>query len=328
MNSEAFLSSIRVESLQSLILIVDDDQFGRAQLTQLLEAEGYKVVEASDGASCLEAYEQYHPDLVLLDLDLPDQNGLNCCSLIYGMSGGAYTPIMVLTGSEDVESIDSAFELGVADYVIKPISWPIFRHRLRRCLENSQKNRQLETENQQLARLATLDGLTRIPNRRRFDEYLDAMWRQMVREQDWISIIIGDVDYFKAYNDSYGHLAGDHCLQKIAEALNQCCYRPLDLVARYGGEEFSMVLPQTDLIGAFNLAERLKVAIESLNIPHSGSEIDSVLTMSFGVAAARPNANMWADLLLASADEALYKAKSLGRRQAFGIEVKNSSLNG
>jgi diguanylate cyclase (GGDEF)-like protein len=196
---------------------------------------------------------------------------------------------------------------------------------LRRLLEESHKNRCLETENQQLIRLATLDSLTRIANRRRFDEHLDAMWRQMVREEDWIALIIGDVDFFKAYNDTYGHLEGDRCLQQIAEALSQCCYRPLDLVARYGGEEFSLVLPQTNLTGAFNLAQRLQSAIGALNIPHSGSEIDCVLTMSFGVAATRPNANMWADLLLASADEALYKAKSLGRHQAFGIEVKSSS---
>jgi diguanylate cyclase (GGDEF)-like protein len=327
MNTELLLSSTRLDLLKSVILIVDGDELARLQLRTWLEADGYKVVEAVDGASCLEAYERHHPDLVLLELVLLDQSGLDCCAQMYGMSGGQYTPIVILAGWQDKCSIERAFELGVADYVIKPIPWPIFRYRLRRFLEDSQKYRQLETENQQLVRLATLDGLTRIPNRRRFDEHLDAMWRQMVREKDWIAVLIGDVDYFKAYNDSYGHLAGDHCLQKIAEALNQCCYRPLDLVARYGGEEFSMVLPQTDLTGAFNLAERLKSAISALNISHSGSEIDNVLTMSFGVAAAQPNANMWADLLLASADEALYKAKSLGRHQAFGIEVKSSSLD-
>jgi diguanylate cyclase (GGDEF)-like protein len=328
MNSELLLSSTRLDLLKSVILIVDGDELARLQLRTWLEADGYKVAEAVDGASCLEAYERYHPDLVLLELVLPDQSGLDCCTQVYGMSGGHYTPIVIVTGCADERSIACAFKLGVTDYVTKPILWPIFRYRLQRFLEDSQKYRQLETENQQLVRLATLDGLTRIPNRRRFDEHLDAMWRQMVREKDWIAVIIGDVDYFKAYNDSYGHLAGDHCLQKIAEALNQCCYRPLDLVARYGGEEFSVVLPQTDLAGAFNLAERLKSAVSALNIPHSGSEIDSILTMSFGVAAARPNANMWADLLLASADEALYKAKSLGRHQVFGIEVKNSSLEG
>ncbi|WP_404786820.1 diguanylate cyclase domain-containing protein [Altericista sp. CCNU0014] len=324
MNSESFLSSSRFDLLKSLILIVDDDRLVRMQLRVWLEADGYRVVEASDSASCLAAYEQYHPDLVLLDLVLPDRNGLDCCAQIYGMSGGSYTPIVVLTECEDEQSIERAFALGVADYVTKPIPWLIFRHRLRRFLEESQKNRRLETENQQLTRLATLDGLTRIPNRRRFDEHLDAMWRQMVREEDWIAIAIGDVDFFKAYNDTYGHLAGDRCLQQIAETLRQCCYRPLDLVARYGGEEFSIVLPQTNLAGALSLAERLRVAIDTLKIPHSGSEVDGIVTMSFGVAAARPDVNMWADLLLEATDAALYKAKSLGRHQAYGVKLQGT----
>lgn len=323
MNSEQSLNSSRFDLLKSLILIADDDRLVRTRLRVWLEADGYKVIEASDGAACLAAYEQYHPDLVLLDLILPDRSGLDCCAQIYGMSGGNYTPIVIITGCEDAQSIERAFALGAVDYATKPIPWPIFRHRLRRFLEESRKNRRLETENQQLARLATLDGLTRIPNRRRFDEHLDAMWRQMVREEDWISIVIGDVDFFKAYNDTYGHLEGDRCLQKIAETLSQCCYRPLDLVARYGGEEFSLVLPQTNLTGALNLAARLSEAIAALNIPHSGSSVDSSVTMSFGVAAARPDANMWADLLLEATDEALYKAKSLGRHQAYGVEVKN-----
>jgi diguanylate cyclase (GGDEF)-like protein len=325
MNSEQSLNSSRFDLLKPLILIADDDRLVRTRLRAWLEADGYKVIEASDGATCLSAYERFHPDLVLLDLVLPDQSGLDCCAQIYGMSGGNYTPIVIVTGCEDETSIEHAFALGVVDYVTKPIPWPVFRHRLRRLLEESRKNRRLETENQQLARLASLDGLTRIPNRRRFDEHLDAMWRQMVRQEDWISIVIGDVDFFKAFNDTYGHLAGDDCLQKIAETLRQCCYRPLDLVARYGGEEFSLILPQTNLTGALNLAARLSEAIAALNIPHSGSSVDSSVTMSFGVAAARPDANMWADLLLGATDEALYKAKFLGRHQAYGVEVKRSS---
>jgi diguanylate cyclase (GGDEF)-like protein len=326
MNAESFPRSSRPDLLKSLILIVDDDLSERTKLRLSLEADGYKVVEASDGASCLDAYERCHPDLVLLELVLPDRSGLDCCARIDSMSGGHYTPIIILTGAQDNPSIDRAFELGVADYVTKPIVWPIFRHQLRRFLHESHKNRRLETENQRLVRLATLDGLTQIPNRRRFDEHLDTMWRQMVRQEDWIAIAIGDVDFFKAYNDTYGHLAGDRCLQHIAEALSRCCYRPLDLVARYGGEEFSVILPQTNLVGALSLAKRLQSAIDGLKIPHSGSQIERIVTMSFGVAAAQPNANMWADSLLAATDEALYKAKSLGRHQAYGVEVTSLSL--
>lgn len=321
MNSEQFLSS-SFDALQPVVLIVDDDRIVRVQLRLWLEAEGYCVVEAADGASCLKAYEQHHPDLVLLDIILPDQDGLDCCRQLHGMSGGSYTPILMMTGCRDEQSIERAFALGAIDYVTKPILWPILRHRLRRLLTESQRHRHLETENQQLLRLATLDSLTQIPNRRRFDEHLDAMWRQMVREGGWLSIVMGDVDFFKAYNDTYGHLSGDSCLQQIAKVLSQCCYRPLDLVARYGGEEFSVILPQTDLKGALRLTTRMGAAVDALQIPHSGSQVDAAVTMSFGVAAARPDVNMWSDLLLAATDEALYKAKAAGRKQSYGIEIQ------
>jgi diguanylate cyclase (GGDEF)-like protein len=321
MNSERILSGSSFDLIKSLILVVDDDRVVRAQLRHWLEAEGYRVVEAEDGAECLSAYEQHHPDLVLLDVILPDLDGLACCKQLQGMSGGSYTPILMMTGCEDETSINRAFAWGAVDYIIKPIAWSILRHRLRRLLQDSRRNRNLETENQQLIRLATLDSLTQIPNRRRFDEHLDAMWRQMVREERWISIVIGDVDFFKAYNDTYGHPTGDQCLQKIASALSQCCHRPLDLVARYGGEEFSIILPQTDLKGALSLTDRMKVAIETLQIPHSESLVDDFVSMSFGAAAAKPSANMWNGLLLEATDEALYKAKAAGRKQACGIEI-------
>lgn len=322
MNSERILSSSNsFNLLKSLILVVDDDRAVRMQLRHWLEAEGYRIVEAEDGAACLSAYERHHPDLVLLDIILPDQDGLECCKQLQCMSGGSYTPILMMTGCEDEASINRAFDWGAVDYIVKPIAWPILRHRLRRLLQDSRRNRNLETENQQLMRLATLDSLTQIPNRRRFDEHLDAMWRQMVREGGLISMVIGDVDFFKAYNDTYGHPTGDQCLQTIAKALSQCCHRPLDLVARYGGEEFSIILPQTDLKGALNLTARMKLAIEALQIPHRESLVDNFVTMSFGAAAAQPSVNMWSGLLLEATDEALYKAKAAGRKQTCGVEI-------
>ncbi len=293
MNSERILSSSSsFNLLKSLILVVDDDRAVRMQLRHWLEAEGYRVVEAADGSACLSAYEQQHPDLVLLDVILPNQDGLECCKQIQRMSGGSYTPILMMTGCEDEASINRAFAWGAIDYIVKPIAWSILRHRLRRLLQDSRRNRNLETENQQLMRLATLDSLTQIPNRRRFDEHLDAMWRQMVREGGWISMVIGDVDFFKAYNDTYGHPTGDQCLQTIAKALSQCCHRPLDLVSRYGGEEFGIILPQADLKGALNLTARMKVAIETLQISHRESLVDDFVTMSFGAAAIRPSVNI------------------------------------
>jgi diguanylate cyclase (GGDEF)-like protein len=317
MNTEQ-ISSDGSNFLKSVILVVDDDRVVRIQLRLWLEAEGYRVVEAVDGATCLDVYTQQHPDLVLLDIILPDQDGLDCCQKIQNMSRA--TPILMMTGCDDEESITRAFALGAIDYVTKPIPWSILRHRLRRLLEESQRNRFLETENQQLMRLATLDSLTQIPNRRRFDEHFDAMWRQMVREDGWMALVMGDVDYFKPYNDTYGHPAGDQCLQQIADVLTQCCYRPLDLAARYGGEEFCIILPLTDLKGALKLSNRIADAIDALQIPHRGSLVGPIVTMSFGVAATRPQKDICSDLFLEATDEALYKAKKAGRHQSYGIE--------
>jgi diguanylate cyclase (GGDEF)-like protein len=307
--------------LRSLILIVDDDRSIRAQLRLWLENDGYRVVEAVDCDTCLTAYSDYHPDLVLLDIVLPDRDGLQCCEKLHDLSGGKYTPILMISGLTDDQTIESAFELGVQDYIIKPLRWSLLRHQLRRLLEQAERNRQLESENQQLTRLATLDSLTRIPNRRRFDEHLDAMWRQMIREDDWLAIVLGDVDFFKSYNDVYGHLAGDHCLQSIAQALSQCCRRPLDLIARYGGEEFGIVLPKTDLEGALKVGTDMEETVRSLHLPHQSSEIADQVTMSFGVAAMFPTANSIPDSLLEATDRSLYAAKRQGRACVVGYEV-------
>jgi diguanylate cyclase (GGDEF)-like protein len=317
--------SFEAKMLRSLILIVDDDRSVRTQLRIWLENDGYRVVEAVDCATCLAAYSEYHPDLVLLDIVLPDIDGLQCCEKLHDLSGGEYTPILMISGVTDDQTIERAFKLGIQDYIIKPLRWSLLRHQLRHLLEQSERNRQLESENQQLTRLATLDSLTRIPNRRRFDEHLDAMWRQMIREDDWLSIILGDVDFFKPYNDVYGHLAGDHCLQSIAQTLNQCCRRPLDLVTRYGGEEFGVILPKTDLEGALKLGTDMELAVRSLNLPHKASDTIDHVTMSFGVASMFPTTNSIPDSLLEATDRSLYAAKRQGRACVVGYEVEVSA---
>ncbi|MGB8701414.1 MAG: diguanylate cyclase [Thermosynechococcaceae cyanobacterium] len=307
--------------IQPLILVTDEDPRMRRQWRIWLEKDAYRVEEATDCASCLVAYAKYHPDLVMLEMGLSDQDGLQCCEQLHHLSGGEYTPLLILTDEIDDSAIERAFALGIADYIPKPVHWSLLRHRLRRLLAQAQQYRRLEAENQQLTRLASLDSLTRIANRRRFDDHLDSMWRQMIREQDWLSIILGDVDFFKAYNDAYGHPSGDQCLQRIAAALYQCCRRPLDLVARYGGEEFGIVLPKTKLNGALTLGARMQTAIGQLQIPHQESHIDPFVTMSFGVATLRPGLNMSTDGLLEATDKALYTAKSLGRNQVYGHEI-------
>lgn len=167
--------------------------------------------------------------------------------------------------------------------------------------------------NLELERLATLDGLTQVANRRRFDEYLSQEWRRVAREQQYLSLILCDVDYFKSYNDHYGHQAGDACLKRVAAAMRNTLKRPADLVARYGGEEFAIILPSTAMQGAIAVAQAIQKAIKLLRLPHIQSQISDFITVSFGVSSIIPTHNLRAETLITTADEALYEAKKQGR---------------
>lgn len=171
----------------------------------------------------------------------------------------------------------------------------------------------LRKANLELERLATLDGLTQVANRRRFDEYLSQEWRRMAREQQYLSLILCDVDYFKSYNDHYGHQAGDACLKRLAAAMRNTLKRPADLVARYGGEEFAIILPSTAMQGAIAVAQAIQKAIKLLRLPHIQSQISDFITVSFGVSSIIPTHNLRAETLITTADEALYEAKKQGR---------------
>jgi diguanylate cyclase (GGDEF)-like protein len=172
--------------------------------------------------------------------------------------------------------------------------------------------------------LAELDSLTQIANRRRFDSYLDHQWRQTLREQASLSVILCDIDYFKQYNDAYGHRAGDICLQQVAKALQNTLKRPADLFARYGGEEFAAILPQTSETGAIRVAERMQAAIAQLQIPHSRSTVCPHVTVSIGIASTLPHQGRSQTNLLDEADQRLYRAKQQGRNQI--VHSHNHSL--
>ncbi|MBD2388387.1 diguanylate cyclase domain-containing protein [Cylindrospermum sp. FACHB-282] len=171
----------------------------------------------------------------------------------------------------------------------------------------------LQDANQKLEQLANLDGLTQVANRRCFDGRLKHEWQRLAREQQPLSLILFDLDGFKRYNDCYGHLAGDDCLVRIAQAVQKAVRRPADLVARYGGEEFTVLLPNTDLEGAINVAQNIQQAIYNLAIPHPESEVKMIVTVSLGIASLVPTLDVQRDTLVAYADRALYDAKLQGR---------------
>lgn len=181
------------------------------------------------------------------------------------------------------------------------------------AIQQAELYQQLQAANEALQRLATLDPLTQLANRRRFDEYLAQEWQRMAREQKPLSVILCDIDFFKTYNDTYGHQGGDFCLQEVAAAISSVTRRPADLVARYGGEEFVAILPNTDTEGAFKVAKTIRAKVQALKIIHAGSRVSNYVSLSLGVATVIPSHDSWPAKLVASADEALYQAKTEGR---------------
>lgn len=294
------------------VLVIDDERFMRMQLRQVLQREGYEVVETDSGAAGLQAFAAALPDLVLVDGVMPDMDGFECCRRLKALPGGNRVPLLMITGLDDRGSIDLAFGAGAEDFVTKPVHWDVLRHRLRLAIERAQLRERLELANRELGRLAGIDQLTQLANRRQFDQVLAREWRRGGRNGVPLSMVLCDLDYFKRYNDALGHLAGDECLRRVGPALGGLLRRPGDLVARFGGEEFAIILPETDADGARQICEQAVAAVHALDLPHPDSPLGRV-TISIGAAATIPNPRLAPTRLFAAADEALYEAKRAGR---------------
>lgn len=320
-----------------VILVADDDKTVRVLLREAMEQEGYRVVEVSDGKQCLDAYETIKPDIVLLDAIMPVMDGFTCCKELFQIARNNLmsalanldtdsglgntvisklwerTPILMITSLNDEESINRAFEAGATDYVTKPIHWAVLRQRLRRLLQQAQVYKQLEEANLALQQLANVDGLTGLANRRRFDNYLNTQWINLAQQGSPLSLILCDIDFFKFFNDRYGHPAGDVCLQKVGAVLSHKAEKHQDLVARYGGEEFAVIMPHTHSAGAFHVATLMQGAVRSLRIDHDQSAVNQYVTLSMGVATMTPTWESSPTNLIVAADKALYQAKAEGR---------------
>jgi diguanylate cyclase (GGDEF)-like protein len=194
------------------------------------------------------------------------------------------------------------------------------------AIQQSELYQQLERTNKELTKLAVIDGLTKIANRRKFDEYINSEWQRLAREKSSLSLILCDIDYFKLYNDTYGHQDGDRCLQQVAQAISKAIKRPADLVARYGGEEFAIILPNTSINGAIHLAQQIRLQIQALQLPHINSPVDIYITMSLGVASCIPSHDCDPNALIGMADTSLYQAKKLGRNRVVICQLENDGL--
>ncbi|WP_462322541.1 diguanylate cyclase [Halochromatium sp.] len=289
------------------VLIVDNTPANIQVLAEALTAD-YRVRVASQGAKALEiARSTDPPDLILLDVMMPEMDGYQVCQQLKADERTNGIPVIFVTAKSGIEDEAHGRDLGTVDYINKPFHLPVVRARVKAHI-----NLKLKTD--LLENLAQIDGLTYIPNRRRFDQLFAQEWARMGRENKPLALSMIDVDHFKAYNDHYGHGAGDDCLRQVAAALQRTLQRPADLAARYGGEELVLVLPNTNGPGACTIAERARLEIAAAGLAHAYSPTADHITVSIGVAAAEVPAGD-PQRLLAAADQALYQAKRDGRNR-------------
>ncbi|MGB8686106.1 MAG: diguanylate cyclase [Microcoleus sp.] len=309
-----------------LLLVVEDNNFLLTYLQTLLKPY-YRVAVAGDGIEGLEKAKKLLPNLILSDQIMPLKNGLDLLKEIRNTAELSATPVIFLTARSGMEARIESLDAGADDYISKPCDERELLARVRNLLRShaaeqqlallnrqlQEQKQQLETANQALQYLATYDSLTELKNRRCLNEYLDTEWRRLAREEAPLSLIMCDIDYFKLYNDTYGHQAGDECLRQVAGVLRSSLKRPADLVARYGGEEFVVVLPNTDIQGATRVAEFIRAEVQGLQIIHPKSAVSEYVTLSLGVACCIPAPHKPPETLIAIADEYLYRAKNEGR---------------
>ncbi|MBU0673110.1 MAG: diguanylate cyclase [Proteobacteria bacterium] len=319
------------------ILLVDDSPEILESLGAFFEGEGFENIHyATSAEQAIKLLGLNSPDndfldvdLILLDVVMPGMDGIEALRCIKKHEHFKDVPVVMVTKRSEIEVLQKAFAAGAIDYIVKPAKEAELLARVRsfmRLKEEIDQRKARETEliavtnkltraNAILQRLSYIDSLTGIGNRRYFDELFRKEWGRARREVRDLALVIVDIDFFKAYNDLYGHLAGDECLRQVAQAMADALKRPVDFIARFGGEEFAVVLPQTDQSGMIHIAEELMAAVAALAIPHKGSPVSDILTISLGLASMVPALDDQVDDLLAAADTALYMAKNNGRNR-------------
>ncbi|WP_315905045.1 diguanylate cyclase [Vibrio fluvialis] len=299
------------------VLVVDDQATNIQLIYQLLKNE-YDVLMATTGQQAIAVCREHKPDLILMDVLMPDINGWETCKILKRDPDIATIPVIFVTALTDQDDENACWDAGAVDFLQKPINANTLKHRVRAHLT-------LKHQSDLLRSLAYVDGLTGISSRRHFDQYIEAQMGHAFRKQESLGVLLIDIDFFKQYNDRYGHIAGDDCLRQVAQSLKQSCLRSADMVARYGGEEFVLVLPDTNERGLERIAQRIKQQLEQEAIAHIGSPT-SLLTVSAGGAVYLPGELPdGAEAMLILADTMLYKAKAEGRNRSC-IEVLHAEV--
>ena len=292
---------------QETILVIADDQI-TIDLIVTMFTSTTSVLTALNGETGLVTANKSRPDLIVLNSRVPDTGGYGICARLKAMPETQDIPVIFLSADKQPEDELTALNLGAIDYISKPMVPKIIKTRINMHMSQKRYRDKLE-------RMSAVDGLTSIPNRRRFDEYINQEWRRAVRNKYPLSLLMIDIDHFKSYNATYGHLKGDECLQTVTRKIGQYLRRPSDMVARYGGEEFSVVLPDTPSSSAFELGKRIWSGVGSMNIEHTGAPNVGHLTISIGIASTIPDRKQQLSQFIQTADQNLYKSKDEGRNR-------------
>lgn len=303
------------------ILIVDDSKSIRNMVGACTRNMGHDVVFAENGRQCLEYIAKNTVDLILMDVEMPEMNGVEATRMIRKIKQDDWFPIVFLSAKDTDESFADGILAGGDAYLIKPLNLSRLQLTIiamERIYDMRQKLAKAQLEltlaNQALEKLSLFDSLTGLANRRHFDQTLEKAFKAAQRSKVPMTLIICDIDFFKLYNDHYGHQQGDDCLAQVAAAVGSCMRRPSDLACRYGGEEFTMVLPDTTLEGGWRVAENMRQAVLDKAIPHEKSKAADCVTLSLGVASYFGQIDT-PEQLLKQADDALYQAKQKGRNR-------------
>ncbi len=303
-----------------LALIVDDEQISRTVLDTMLESN-YQCISVNSGPSALTWLANHHPDVIILDMNMPGMSGLEVCRHIKLLPEMQDVPVIFVTGSDSTEIQDACWESGAADFALKPVVASTLLHRIKVHVQNKKR---IELLNE----LTYKDHLTKMHNRYYLAQEVPNLIKQVIRDNAKLSAILIDIDHFKGFNDTYGHLAGDNCLRQVASTIASVLRRPSDKVIRFGGEEFLVLLPYTDESGCEVVARILVESIKALNIDNRVSK-HNVLTISAGCqvvnAAIEP---IGLETLISDADDALLEAKSLGKNRYVRFASRHLSSAG
>ncbi|AYJ78727.1 diguanylate cyclase domain-containing protein [Aliarcobacter cryaerophilus] len=303
-----------MEFKKPTILVVDDMTTTLLLIHDLLK-DTYEVKIAKSGAKALEILESPNDiDLILLDIEMPDINGYDVCRRIKNNETIKNIPIIFITGRTSQEDEEYGLNLGAIDYITKPFNKAIVKLRIKNYLD-------LKIKNDMLEKLSMYDGLTNIRNRRFFDETFEKTFNEIKRDKKSLAVLMIDIDFFKPYNDNYGHGQGDETLRKVAKALEKTIKRASDFVARYGGEEFVILLKDINKDGVEAVANNLLNAVRELKITHEFSKIENYVTISIGASFYNSSSDITKLELLLKADETLYSVKNNGRNNFAILEV-------